>query len=135
MSLRSLAIWSLMLLLAFANGLLREAILIPPLGEETGHAVSTLTLCLGILAIVYFAIRWVRPRQTRDSVIIGIGWLFLTLTFEFGFGLLAGRSLDDLFADYDVASGRIWVLVPLTTLAAPALMARIRNVYSEAVVS
>jgi glyoxylase-like metal-dependent hydrolase (beta-lactamase superfamily II) len=49
----------------------------------------------------------------------------LTVAFEFGFGhFIAGKSWDDLRADYDVFRGRLWVLVLLTTTVAPYLAAQ-----------
>jgi hypothetical protein len=52
MMLRAIAIWLLLLVLAIANGALREAVLTPRLGADAGHRVSTLTLCALILLAV-----------------------------------------------------------------------------------
>jgi hypothetical protein len=92
MTKRASVVWFLLLFVAFVNGFFREAVLIPTLGQTTAHVVSTLMLCGGIMAVVYFAILWIRPRSVWDSVRIGGGWLILTLAFELGFGLLRGRS-------------------------------------------
>jgi hypothetical protein len=44
------------------------------------------------------------------------------LWFEFGFGhYVLGTPWAELLADYDLSRGRIWVLVPIATAAAPAL--------------
>ena len=49
-------------------------------------------------------------------------WLVLTVAFEFlGGHYLFGQSWERLFADYDVRSGRIWLLVLATTAAAPLI--------------
>ncbi len=61
---------------------------------------------------------------------VGGLWALLTLGFEFGFGhSVRGTSWAELLADYDVSRGRIWVLVPIATAAAPALVraAQIRD--------
>lgn len=130
MRLRAMAVWSILLIVAFINGFFREAVLSPALGPETAHVVSTLMLCAGILAAAYFLVPWIRPQGARDCVGIGALWLVLTLAFEFGFGRLGGRSWGELLADYDLTSGRVWVLVLIATALAPYLVTRLRDTVS-----
>ena len=66
-------------------------------------------------------------RSSSRLLSIGLLWLSLTLAFEFGFGRLSGLSWEAMLADYDVAGGRFWPLVLLTTLLAPWLVARARS--------
>jgi len=42
---------------------------------------------------------------------------------------LFGTPWDRLFADYNLAQGRVWILVPITTAFAPWLTARARHLY------
>jgi apolipoprotein N-acyltransferase len=71
---------------------------------------------------------WVVHRRaplpdTATATAVGGVWALLTLGFEFGFGhYVVGTSWADLLADYDVSRGRIWVLIPIATAAAPALV-------------
>jgi apolipoprotein N-acyltransferase len=52
----------------------------------------------------------------------------LTVGFELGFGhYVAGHPWSDLVADYDLASGRLWVLIPAWTALAPYLLYRLRR--------
>ncbi len=127
MPLRALIIWFALLLVAVANGAFREAQLIPRLGPQPGHIVSTLMLCVGILIATYMAVPWIRPDSLRGTIAIGVAWLVLTLAFEFGFGRARGKPWAELLADYDVLRGRIWVLVLMTTAVAPYLAARARG--------
>jgi hypothetical protein len=54
-------------------------------------------------------------------MLIGAVWLALTLAFEFLAGhYLFGSSWERLLADYDLLRGRVWILVLLATLFAPA---------------
>ena len=57
----------------------------------------------------------------RAALVVGLGWLLMTLAFEFGFGRLRGRSWAELLVDYDLRAGRIWVLVLVVTALAPLL--------------
>ncbi len=127
---RAIAIWFLLLLLAIANGGLREAFFIPATGRTTGLAVSTLLLSALIFLVVYGTIRWIGPRGPSEAWRVGAGWLAATLGFEFGFGhFLRGLSWRELLADYDLSAGRIWPLVLLTTLLSPVVVARLRRIY------
>ncbi len=127
MTLRALTIWFALLLVAVANGAFREALLIPRLGGQAGHIVSTFMLCAGILIITYLAAPWLHLGKRGDTIAIGRAWLAFTLAFELGFGRARGKPWAELLADYDVLKGRIWVLVLVTTAVAPYLAARARG--------
>jgi len=115
--------WLAILLLAIVNGALRQAVLIPRIGERAGHVVSTLLLCAIILGATWPLLSWIRPAAARDAWGIGALWLGLTVAFEFVAGHYAfGNSWETLLADYDVAQGRIWILVLVTTVLAPVLV-------------
>jgi len=119
--LRAVAAWGLLLVIAVANGALREYLLAPRLGGQAGHVVSVVVLCAAIFVVALLTIRWIGPRGRRDAVLIGATWLALTLVFEFLAGhYLFGNSWEKLFADYNLLRGRVWILVLLVSLFAPA---------------
>jgi hypothetical protein len=125
MLMRALAVWFGLLLLAFANGALREIALVPSVGDTIGHAISSVTLSAAIVLLAWFTIAWMHPTSTADAWSIGILWLALTLAFEFLAGhYLFGTPWNNLLADYDVLAGRIWVLVLVTATVAPPISAR-----------
>jgi len=110
------------------NGAAREAWLIPRIGASAGHAVSSLSLSALIFLLSWVAIGWINPVTAREAFLIGLVWLALTLAFEFLAGHYVFRTpWNELLADYDVLSGRIWVLVLLTTTLAPLLTANMRH--------
>jgi hypothetical protein len=97
------------------------------LGEQAGHVVSTLLLSAIILGAAWVLLPWMHPRTTRDAWIVGALWLVLTVAFEFlGGHYLFGDPWEDLLAAYNVAQGRIWVLVLITTLLAPVVAFALR---------
>jgi hypothetical protein len=119
--LRCFAVWMLLLVVAVANGAAREFLLVPRLGAQTGHVVSTLVLCAAILVVALLTIRWIAPRGRRGALWVGGAWLALTLGFEFLAGhYLFGNSWEKLLADYNLLRGRVWILVLIATLFAPA---------------
>jgi hypothetical protein len=125
---RALAVWCILLAIAFINGTIRVIWIIPRLGDYQGHVVSSLLLSAAIVVVAGATIRWVHPVSTADALLVGIVWLALTLVFEFGAGhYLFGRPWSVLLQDYDLARGRLWILVLVTTAAAPLLAARARR--------
>lgn len=134
MLMRALAVWFGLLILAFANGALRELALIQYVGDTVGHAISSLMLSAAILLLCWLTIVWIHPGSTREAWTISALWVALTLAFEFLAGhYLFGNSWSRLTADYNIVRGRIWVLVLLTTAVAPPLAARAHGLVSFAV--
>lgn len=117
--------WLCILILAIANGGLRENVLIPALGKTAGTALSGVLLILIVLVVAYALVCWRRPRSTGQALRVGVGWVLMTLLFEFGFGLLQGKPLAELLAAYRFEDGNLWPLVLLVILFAPYLATRL----------
>ena len=131
MNLRSIVVWCLFVLLAIMNGALRNAVLTPRLGEFGGHITSTILLCIAILIVTWLTIAWMRPAKSTDALLIGGGWVLMTVGVEFLVGhYVFGTSWARLLADYDLVGGRVWLLVLATSAFAPLSMARARNLLS-----
>jgi hypothetical protein len=117
---RAVAIWAGLLVIAVANGALRDVLIVPRLGPQAGHVISTLVLSAVIVAVAFVSIRWIAPPDRAGALRVGGLWVVLTLAFELLAGhWLFGKSWSDLFADYDLAAGRVWILVLVATLLAP----------------
>ena len=127
MLIRATLAWLILLALAILNGALRQGILIPRFGEHLGQALSPILLSILVLLLAWLLIPWIRPLARRDAWGVGALWLGLTIAFEFLAGhYLFGDPWHDLLAAYNVVQGRLWVLVPITTLLAPVLMQALR---------
>lgn len=121
---RGFAVWWVLLVAAFANGVAREAWLVPATGNGWGHAISSLMLCAAILLLAWLTVPWIHPDTAGNAVRIGAMWLALTLLFEFGAGHYLFRTpWHALLADYNLFAGRIWILVLITTACAPLVTA------------
>jgi hypothetical protein len=122
---RYLLAWIPMLGVALANGAFREGWLVPRLGEHQGRQVSTVLLVV-LLAVYIGAVMKLWPaRSSRHAIAIGALWLVLTLAFELALGrFVSGLSWREMLAEYDLASGRLWALVPLTVAVAPVVFYR-----------
>ena len=122
---RAALVWFVIMLAAIVNGGLRDTIVAPRLGEVAARALSCVTLAGTIVLVTWLTIRWIDPASSRDAWMVGAMWLAMTLTFEFGAGhYLFHTSWAELFADYNVLAGRLWILVLTATLTAPPIVYR-----------
>ena len=119
-------LWFPMLLIAIANGTLREFVFKKHVSDLTAHQLSTITLIIFFAVYIGFMINRFPPVSSRQTVLIGLFWVVLTLIFEFGFGRYRGRSWPQLFEDYNLLKGRIWILIPLWLAIAPYIFYKLR---------
>lgn len=118
--------WIPMVVIAVANGVLREAWYAQHLSELQAHQASTVSGVV-LLGIYMWAIMRIwRPSSAGQALAIGLVWLGLTLAFEFLFGhFVAGHSWHRLFQDYNLFAGRMWVAVPVWVAIAPSVFYRL----------
>lgn len=120
--------WFPMVLIAIANGVLREKRLLPLLGEHTARQVSTVLLMALFAVYACIVFRLWPLGSARMAVAVGIAWLALTLAFEFLLGrFVSGLSWRQMLAEYNMAAGRLWALVPLWVAVAPYVFYRQRG--------
>lgn len=128
MVVRAFLIWLILVVLAVVNGVSRNALIIPRIGEHGGHVISTVMFCVVIFLVSWLSIRLMGARNLQDAKIIGMMWAVLTVMFEFLAGhYLFGNSWDKLIADYNVMRGRIWILVLFSSYFAPLWAAKVRG--------
>jgi hypothetical protein len=119
-------LWFPMLLIAIGNGTLREFVFKKHVPDLTAHQLSTIILIILFVVYIGFVIHRFPPASSRQAIFIGLVWVVLTLIFEFGFGRYRGRSWPQLFEDYNLLKGRIWILIPLWLAIAPYIFFKLR---------
>ncbi len=124
--LKYLLAWLPMMVIAVGNGTLRDLGYKKYVGELIAHQVSTLTLIFFLSIYVRYIVSAIPPASSKQALFLGIVWLLLTLSFEFGLGLARGRSWASLLADYDLLHGRLWLLVPVFITIAPYIFLKLR---------
>jgi hypothetical protein len=88
--------------------------------ELRAHQLSTLTGSVLIGFFIWLVIHTWPPASGRQALLIGVGWLILTVVFEFFMGLvLARRPLSQVLHDYNLMAGRLWVLFLIWLVLAP----------------
>ena len=114
-----------MLLIAIANGAARDLWYKKYIGELKAHQVSTVSFIIFLAVYIGFVINLFPPRSAIKAIFIGASWVILTLSFEFGFGILRGQTIKHLMKDYNIFEGRIWVLIPVWVLVAPYIFYKV----------
>ena len=125
---RALLVWLLLLVAAVVNGTVRQAVFLPLLGENAARVVSTLLLSGVIFGLGWLLSGFLDLVSSREAWLVGALWVGLTVAFEFLAGhFLFGAPWPKLLEDYNVARGRIWILVLATTLLAPVVVHRLEQ--------
>ena len=124
--LKSLLVWVCFIPAAILNGGLREHVLVGAVGEKWTLPLSGIILSACIFLITWFLLpRTVKALSAKDSLRIGICWVFLTIAFEFASGLAGGNTIKELLAAYNPLTGNLWLLVLAATLLSPAAVWKI----------
>jgi hypothetical protein len=124
---RYVGFWFFLLVVAVANGALREEVYRRHVGELTAHQISSLTGVAVFFVVTYLASGQWRIRTAHEASMIGVIWCGMTIAFEFVFGrLVMGRPWGQLFGDYDLLAGRVWVLVLVAIVFLPYAAYRLR---------
>jgi Na+/melibiose symporter-like transporter len=122
---KAVGAWLFLLVAAVLNTVIRTSFLSPQMGEQTSYVVSMLILMIAVLVCSWvLANRFLRHCTARDLLVIGLLWVALSASFELFFGhYVLGTPWSTLMQDYNLLSGRIWVVVLLTELVGPWFMA------------
>jgi hypothetical protein len=126
---RYLLFWPVLAVIAIINGSLRQFTYGRHMAELAAHQLSTVTGIVLTGATVWALNRVWPIGSARAAWIIGACWLLMTIAFEFGFGhYVAGHSWSRLFADYNLAEGRVWSLFLAWIAVLPYLTWKLDNV-------
>lgn len=119
--------WLVLMLLAIANGAVREATYGQHLSALQAHQLSTATAMIAFGIAVWLLSKWRTAGSVAQALTIGGIWLGLTLCFEFLFGhYIAGHSWARLLQDYNLFSGRLWLLLLAWVTVLPYITYRAR---------
>lgn len=122
---RALLVWLAILVLAVANGALREALLTPRLGRSTGLLLSGILLSAVVLLVARISAGWLEADSATTSWWVGALWVGLTLVFEFSFGsLVQHKTGSEMLQQYLFRDGNLWPVVLVVILIAPRVWYR-----------
>jgi hypothetical protein len=112
--------WLPMVVIAVANGALRDLWYAKRMSELRAHQVST-ACAIVVLGVYIWTVMRLWPVAHREqALLVGVMWLVMTLVFEFLFGhFVARQPWRGLLHDYNLLAGRVWILIPLWVALAP----------------
>ena len=119
---RGFAVWVIMAVSAFLNGLLREGWLIPLLGENVARPASAMLLLVIVYLLAYLHQRWSGPITAPQALAVGVLWLTLTVALESVLGLSQGMSGAQILAAYSPTAPTYWIYVLAGIVLAPTLV-------------
>jgi hypothetical protein len=119
--------WVPMLVIAIANGVLREATFGKVMPELRAHQLSTVIGAALIGAFIWAVIYAWPPSSSSQALLIGLIWLLPTVAFEFFMGLvLMRRSWSQVLNDYNLLAGRVWAVFLAWLALAPWVFFHLR---------
>lgn len=127
MSINQFLLWLPMIAIAFLNASIRQLVFIKYMSELRAHQLSTLTLILLCSIYTWFIFPYMKVQNIKQSLLIGLVWVALTVLFEFSLGRLTNRSWSALLQDYNIISGRIWLIFLLSLFLLPCLFYIVRK--------
>lgn len=126
--LKASAVWLLMMIVAITNGLARDTLLVPVLGQQLALSVSGISLSVLVFLVTCLCVPFLGRNTASAFIAIGLQWVLMTLVFEFGFGhYVMGKSWYALLQVFNVLQGDLFVLVLLTSLVSPYAAAAVRD--------
>ena len=112
--------------IALVNATVREVAYVDAVGQQAAHQIASIALIVLIGAYVALLERRWPIRSARQALAIGVSWAAATVAFEFVLGFATGVSFSELTANYNLADGKLWVLVPIATTFMPAAVRGVR---------
>lgn len=109
--------WLCFIPIPFINGILREAWYKKKVNELWANIIGVKFLSLSFLIYTYlFFAKNLNSLSFGQMTKFGFIWLIMTVVFEFGIGLVAGKDFKYMLADYNIFKGRLWPLFLLVVL-------------------
>ncbi|HEX5025234.1 MAG TPA: hypothetical protein VFV68_08170 [Agriterribacter sp.] len=108
MSFKYFMFWVPMIVIAIANGMLRQFALMNYMNQLSAHQLSTLILIALCSMYIWLVFPLLDIKSVKQAVLTGAIWVVLTILFEFSLGRLVNRSWESLLQDYNIIEGRIW---------------------------
>ena len=118
---RLLVTWLILAALMTANGAFRELVLKASLNVGVAELISALLGITLILVVTFISFRSPRDYPLASLALMSLLLVGLTVAFEFGLGLISGKSWSELLANYRFWEGRYWPLVLVTLAVSPFL--------------
>jgi hypothetical protein len=107
--------WLPMPFIGVANGIFRQFFILDYFNDF--RALSLIVLLMVYIAIIH---KKLSIKSSKDAWLTGTCWATLTILFELMMGhFVSHLTAAEMLSAYDLISGNLWPLVPLTLLGMP----------------
>src|SRR5574341_676777 len=125
--LRALLSWLVLLVVAFANGTVRQLAYPSTLGDFAARQVAAGVGAVALGGTIWFLLRRWRPARPAAAWGTGALWACLTVIFEIALVRGSGRPWIDVLDQYALWRGSLWPLLILWVLGAPAALSALQR--------
>jgi hypothetical protein len=125
---RAFLVWLVIICVESLHGVLRTLLLQPLVGDFRARQVAVFTGSALILTIAYLLGPWLRVRNTKFLLGVGLLWVLWTVAFELALGrLVLDMSWQRILSDYDLLHGGLMVFGLAFLALSPLIAARLRE--------
>lgn len=124
--LQAILIWILIIPLAILNAGMRDNIL-----NKLGNLalpLSGIILSICVFVVAFLLIPKINKCTKVDYLVFGLIWFILTNTFDLLMYISQGGGFFDLLNAYNFLTGNLWIVVVLSTMFAPIIVAKTKKI-------
>ena len=107
-------------IVAILNGVFREKILVPAIGESMALPLSGLMLAVLVFLVTLMLISFIGSSDAKIYIGVGFIWVVFTLSFEFLFGhFVVDKPWQEIMQIFNIKRGDMFIVVLLVTAISP----------------
>ena len=126
---RAIALWFLLIAGTLLLGAFRSALTKQSLDPKFVLQLADLAGAALVLIATFYLVEKLETRSTRDLLLVGAIWVVLTVLTEVLFHrFVMHDTWGNIFLDYDLLSGRLWLVVLAALFLGPFLMTRLHGI-------
>jgi hypothetical protein len=128
--LKAFLVWIGIAVAETLHGILRVKLLNPRLGDRRARRVGVFTGSCIVLIISWLTIPWIGTTSINESLLVGVLWLILMLSFDIALARLVFHfSWRRIALDFDITKGNLLALGMMFLFFAPLVVAKLRGLY------
>ena len=128
MYIKSMLIWTSIIILIIANSLLRQFVLEPNIVEKMVHPINIIILCCLIFTISFIFIPKLGKGTKQNYIKMGLLWFLCIIVTGISIGLISGDTITDFLELYDITKGKLWIIVDIFIGITPYFVAKIKRI-------
>ncbi len=125
---KATGMWLVIVVAAIFNGVFREKVLVPLIGENLALPLSGILLAALVFLVTLMSVSFIGASEQKIYIWVGLFWLVLTLSFEFLFGhFIVGKSWQEIIQVFNIQKGDLFIIVLFITVISPLVAAKLKG--------